>query len=320
MPSNDITNWLASRWPTSRIASSNQLRLAGVDHRVLTAAVRQGILVRVRRGVYVRRDLWLSLSVWERDRLRIEAHRIATGGTSVYSHVSAARLQGCSTWDSDERVHVTVPYSVSRASHSRDVMPHSLRLPDEDVAEIRLSSGVVALATTLERTVSDCARISELERAAVVGDHALRIGASLDGIRAAAERTGAVRGNRRIERLLPLLDPRAESPGETRTRLALAAAGLPPPELQFEIPTAEGLFRADFAWPDVMVILEFDGEAKYFDYRPTQTVLLEERRRENALVVEGWTLVRARWAELSVPGAIPAKVLGALDRARRRAG
>ncbi|MGN6405276.1 type IV toxin-antitoxin system AbiEi family antitoxin domain-containing protein [Sinomonas sp.] len=36
---------------------STQLKVAGVDHRALTAAVREGVLIRVRRGLYVRRDL-----------------------------------------------------------------------------------------------------------------------------------------------------------------------------------------------------------------------------------------------------------------------
>jgi hypothetical protein len=57
--------------------------------------------------------------------------------------------------------------------------------------------------------------------------------------------------------------------------------------LPFEITTAQGLFRADFAWPELMVILEFDGEAKCFDYGPTTSVLLDERRRETALHEEG---------------------------------
>ncbi|WP_420821082.1 type IV toxin-antitoxin system AbiEi family antitoxin domain-containing protein [Sinomonas gamaensis] len=73
-------NLLASRWPAGRIASSTQLKVAGVDHRALTAAVRDGVLIRVRRGVYVRRDVWQALAPWDRDRLRIEAHWLATGG------------------------------------------------------------------------------------------------------------------------------------------------------------------------------------------------------------------------------------------------
>ncbi|MEA5453611.1 hypothetical protein SPF06_02645 [Sinomonas sp. JGH33] len=316
----ELTTLLDTRWPALRVASTEQLNAAGLDERALAAAVRDRVLVRVRRGVYVRRTLWQSLTPWERDHLRIEAHWLAGRGSSVYSHVSAARLLGCSTWGVGPEIHVTVPYSVSRASHGRDVSPHRFALPDDDVVEVPLGLGQIARATSLERTVADCARTLDVERAAIVGDHALRLGASLEGIRAAADRTGASRGARRIERLSSLLDGRSESPGETRTRLALLAAGLPAPELQFEISTSAGRFRADFAWPDVLVILEFDGEAKYFDYRPTDAVLLAERRRENALVDEGWTLVRARWADLSIPGAIPAKVFAAFERARRLAG
>ncbi|MDQ4501702.1 type IV toxin-antitoxin system AbiEi family antitoxin domain-containing protein [Sinomonas sp. ASV322] len=320
MASHELTTLLDTRWPALRVASSEQLRVAGLDSRALAAAVRDRILVRIRRGVYVRRPLWQSLAPWERDQLRVEAHWLATGGSSVYSHVSAARLLGCSTWESGPAIHVTVPYSVSRASHGGDVAPHRFAVGDDDVVEVPLGWGQIARATSLDRTVADCARSLDIERAAVVGDHALRLGASLDGIRAAADRTGAIRGARRVERLVGLLDGRSESPGETRTRLALLAAGLPAPELQFEISTGEGRFRADFAWPDVLVILEFDGEAKYFDYRPTDVALRAERRRENAIVDEGWTLVRARWADLSIPGAIPAKVLAAFERARRLAG
>jgi very-short-patch-repair endonuclease len=177
----------------------------------------------------------------------------------------------------------------------------------------------MARSTSLERSVADVARILDPERGAIIGDHALRLGASLDGIRAAAERSGAARGARRVENLIGLLDDRSESPGETRTRFALAAAGLPTPVLQHRIETSEGQYRADFAWPELLVVLEFDGDAKYFDYRPTQEVLLAERRRELALVAEGWTVARVRWADLSVPRQVASTVLSAFERARRLA-
>lgn len=285
----------------------------------MAGAVRRGALVRVRRGVYARRDFWADLPQWEKERLSIEAHFLATGGSAVYSHVSAARLAGVATWDGGADVHVTVPYSVARTSHAADVVPHRLHLPDEDVLEIKLSSGRFARATSLERTVADCARVLDLERALVIGDHALRRGATVDGILAAAFRTGALRGQRRIERLAALVDGRSESAGETRTRLALLESGLPEPVLQHSISTAAGIFRADFAWPDLLVVLEFDGEAKYVDYRPTPEVLRDERIRENAMVEEGWTIARARWADLAIPGAIEGKVRAAFARARKLA-
>lgn len=315
----DLNGLLDVRWPEERLATRGHLDRAGIDPRVLADAVRRNVLVRVRRGVYARRHVWQALAPWERDRLRIEAHWLSTGGKAIYSHVSAARLRGCATWNAGEQVHVTVKHSVSRASHGVGVVPHRLHLPEEDVVDVPLGAGRIARATSLARAVGDCARILDTERAAIIGDHALRLGASLEGIRAAAERTGAVRGSRRIDRLLGLLDARSESPGETRTRLALLVGGLPRPVLQFEIPTAEGLFRADFAWPDLMVILEFDGEGKYVDYRPTDVALLAERRREIALVESGWTVVRVRWRDLSVSGSVVAKVEAAFERARRLA-
>lgn len=206
---------LAACWPSRQVASTEQLRIAGFDPRVLSAAVREGVLVRIRRGVYVRRDVWNALNPWDRDRLRIEAHWLATRGSSVYSHVSAARLLGCSTWNVGDSVHVTVPYSVARSSHGPDVVPHQFSLPETDVAEIPFGVGQIVRATSLDRTVADCARTLDIERAAITGDHALRLGASREGIRAAAERTGASRGTKRIERLLGLIDGRSESPGET---------------------------------------------------------------------------------------------------------
>ena len=44
--------------------------------------------------------------------------------------------------------------------------------------------------------------------------------------------------------------------------------------------------------------LEFDGKTKYFDYRPTGEVLFAERRREKALMEQGWTFIRIEWKDL----------------------
>ncbi|MDQ4488646.1 type IV toxin-antitoxin system AbiEi family antitoxin domain-containing protein [Sinomonas sp. ASV486] len=289
-----LTNFFDERWPDVTVASTRELAARGVDHRVLTEAVKRRELVRLRRGVYVRRTTWLSLKPLEQDRLRIEAHWLSTGGSAVYSHTSGARAHGLSTWDVGPKVHVTVPYSGSKTSHGVDVVAHSLPVPEVDLARVAIAPGRIATAVGVERTVADCARTLDIERAAIIGDSALRRGVTIERIRAAAERTRVVRGSRKVEDLLAVLDGRSESAGETRTRLALAAAGLPAPHLQYEIPTIHGLFRADFAWPDLLVILEFDGDSKYFDYRPTAEALLLERRREVALMEEGWTVVRTR--------------------------
>ncbi|WP_445184416.1 hypothetical protein ACTXG6_39475 [Pseudonocardia sp. Cha107L01] len=47
--------------------------------------------------------------------------------------------------------------------------------------------------------------------------------------------TPGARGCRRLQRVVQLADPRAESPRETRLRLGLVLAGLPPPTVQHRV-------------------------------------------------------------------------------------
>lgn len=317
MDASTLAALFEERWPHVTVASTRELAARGIDHRVLTQAVKRGQLVRLRRGVYVRRTAWSALPPWDQDRLRIEAHWLSTSGTAVYSHTSAARIHGLATWNAGPQVHVTVPYSGSTSSHGSDVRAHSLVVPDSDLVRVRLSPGRIAKVVGVDRAVADCARTLSLESAAIIGDSALQRGLTVERIRAAAERTGAMRGSRRVENVLAALDPRSESPGETRARLVLAAAGMPAPVLQHGIPTRHGVFRADFAWPDLLVILEFDGASKYLDYRPTSEALLLERQREVALMEVGWIVVRTRWPELMTPEVIIAKLEAAFVRARK---
>ena len=53
-----------------------------------------------------------------------------------------------------------------------------------------------------------------------------------------------------VRELLPLADPRADSPMESEARLVMIDGGLPMPELQYEVVDGRGkLRRLDFAWP-----------------------------------------------------------------------
>lgn len=70
------------------------------------------------------------------------------------------------------------------------------------------------------------------------------------------------RNSLRLDRVVALADPRAESPMETRMRLAFVLRGLRP-EVQYELRTASGLFvaRVDLAFPGAKLAVEYDGEA-----------------------------------------------------------
>ena len=307
---------IEARWPNRPVASTWQLLEAGIDDRLLTAAVRNGILLRLRRGAYVRSSYWSQIKPWERDDLRIRAHYEATGGTARYSHVSAARLHACRVWNCGPLVHVTTGYSNSGTSTGPDVKTHLFALDDSEVVTLQVADRREIYATSLERTVLDCARLLPLNEAAVIGDHALRKGADLPRMRQMLEQSDIKRGSRRAKTLLHSLDARSESAGERRTRLLLHAVGFECFEPQYELPTRAGLFRADFADPRRRVIIEFDGKGKYSDFKPTEEVLLAERARENALTEEGWVVLRLDWQHLASPADIKRRVLAATARAQ----
>lgn len=92
--------------------------------------------------------------------------------------------------------------------------------------------------------------------------------------------------------MLAFADGRAESPGESLSRVAIVRAGLPAPELQFEIHLPDGggwVATSDFAWPEHGVVGERDGREKYAaDPRRGRTaadVIMGEKDRD-ALIIE----------------------------------
>jgi very-short-patch-repair endonuclease len=89
-----------------------------------------------------------------------------------------------------------------------------------------------------------------------------------------------------------------------------------PPEPQFRVKTRVGSHRLDFAWEEEKLALEFDGKTKYFDYKPTDEVIFEERRREKALMEDGWRFIRIEWKDLFQEGTFKERILRAL-RSRR---
>ncbi|WP_458111647.1 endonuclease domain-containing protein [Arthrobacter sp. R1-13] len=198
-----------------------------------------------------------------------------------------------------------------------DVRTHRLPLDSSDLITLQTADGRDIQVTSMERTVLDCARILHLAAAAVIGDDALRKGADLASMRKKLEESPVKRGSVRAAAVLDALDARSESSGETRTRLLLHSFGFHSFVPQYEIPTSAGLFRADFAYPASRVVIEFDGRAKYGDYKPADQVLLAERRRENALTEEGWIFLRLDWQQLEDPWELRRRVQATFARVQK---
>jgi very-short-patch-repair endonuclease len=75
-----------------------------------------------------------------------------------------------------------------------------------------------------------------------------------------------------------------------------------------------GWHRLDFAWKAKKVALEFDGKVKYFEYKPTDEVVFQERRREKAFTEDGWHFIRVEWKDLFREEEFKNRILTALRR------
>jgi hypothetical protein len=280
----------------------------------LARLVRRGEWSRIRRGAY--RDGPRPEGPLARHRLAVAATLAAVHRTAVVSHQSAAVLHGFPLWEvALDRVHVT-----RRPPGWHDRSPtlcvHVARLRDEEVVQL---AGVPV--TDPVRTALDLARSQPFEVAVVSLDAALRRGlVTRDGLADRAFDIAGTRGSRAAARAIAFADGRSESVGESRSRVLLQRLGLPSPTLQHEITTTGGRFlgRADFAWEEQRVVGEFDGRVKYGRYRrpgeePGDAVF-REKRREDAIRDEGWTVVRWTWSDLADPNGLAGRLRRALDR------
>lgn len=290
---------------------------AGIGDRLLTRAVQRGMLLRLRRGAYIQAATWKALKPWEQSRLRLLAHILSTESRCHYSHFSAARLHQLAVWNCGEKIHLTSQFTPSGSSAASDVCHHHLPLDTVDLVRFTLRNRMRISVTSLERTVVDCARFGGFAQAVVIGDNALHKGADLAVMVGMVGKLGGARGVKKARRVLAALDGKSESAGESRTRLFLATLHIPQPVLQHRIRVHQIEYRADFAWPELKLILEFDGNFKYFDFRPTAEVLRDERRRENLLIERGWRFIRIEWDDLARVEQLRDRIYTAVAAAQR---
>ncbi len=96
------------------------------------------------------------------------------------------------------------------------------------------------------------------------------------------------RGNRRMRDAIPLLEPRTDSPMETRLRLLIVRAGLPRPVAGRDVVVdGEWLARPDLSYPALRIAIEFDGD----HHRTSRTQWQRDIGRRRALEDAGWLLI-----------------------------
>jgi hypothetical protein len=258
-------------------------RLAGYRPDEIRSAVGSGDWHRLRRGIYVPQPAWAAAAGDPRARhlLAAVAALAALRPGPVLSHSTAARFhQLVLPRGVDDVVRLTDPdqwrvgdgYRIAAAA-----------LPQEDVVD----TGPYRV-TGVARTLVDCARELPLADAVVALDAAIfRKRVCRRELTTAVLQQTHWSGIGGAARALGLADGRAESPLETRGRLAFLDAGLPRPELQVDLYGPRGFVARVDAWfEDAGVAVEFDGRIKYedpYEGRTPAEVAWEEKRREDRI-------------------------------------
>jgi len=288
------------------LITTAQCRELGLSRAELRSLLRGGELRPLCRGVYLL-DPHLADDA-EVEVLRLRAALLALGPESVVVLGSAAHFYGIEGLPLPRRPDVSRPRP-SRRAHRPEFAVHHLSLPPEHVVErdgLRL--------TTPLRTVVDLLYRLDRNHAVSVADSALRLGLLDADEWAEVRRLLPLRpGGGRAARWLALVDGRAESPLETRVRLACHDGGVAPDELQLPIHDEHGrlLGIADMAWKRQRLIAEADGASVHAQ----PEALLRDRRRQNDLANAGWTVLRFTWSDLGRSDYIAATVRQALMRA-----
>jgi len=296
-------------WPTAlHGAHLRRDVVAQAGRHRLAAAIADRAVTPLWAGVVVETSLLLD------PRTRAAAAQLTAGPRAVLSGTTAAFLHGCRSAAGHE-THLHVPYGCAVRGR-RGLIVHQGRWPDEDV---RVLDGLRLLA--LDRVVADLLCTlpwrGRSRDALAILDEALRhAGETSETFRKdVGERLARrhdPRGTRYAALLLDVGSGRVESPAESWMRMALIEAGVPIPEVNWQILTPDGreLHRLDMAWPGQRICLEYDGWESHAGREDADEARAAELRRH------GWIVVRAKGEDLSDP----ARLIGELRAAFARRG
>jgi hypothetical protein len=233
---------------------------------------------------HVFRDVWVHASVEDTTAMRVEAAKLVLGRDGFICGLTAAWIYGIDVQDRRGLlVWVGRPTGDWRRARP-GCLTRELTLDPTDLDRVDGS-----WVTTPLRTAFDCARWLSLTEAVVVADALAHAGLVTREELAEYVRTHRpLRGVVQADRVVALMEPLTESPMESRLRVLLITSGFPAPIAQYVVRDAHGDFvaRADFAYPQRRLIVEYDG-ALHWDQRR------EDDRRRDEIRALGWTVLVA---------------------------
>lgn len=260
----------------SGVISRAQALAAGISSDQLDRRLATGRWLLVHPRVYLAADRELT------DEARVRAAGLWASEPATVCGLAAAWWH--QLWpDAPSIVELTVP--VCRCLNPRP----GIRVRRRDLAEADRVGTRGLWVTDVPLTVLEAA-VALGSRGSELVDRALRRRVRFDALHRAYSRNLGRRGSSDAAKLLAAAADRAASAAERKAIALLRAAHLTGWLPHYHLAG----YELDLAFPQHQVAIEVDGWAWHHDFKAFQN----DRQRQNALVLAGWTVLRFTWHDL----------------------
>ena len=262
--------------------STRQLVATGVSERTIRRMSTDGSLMTVLPGVF-------RAPTWPMGRQQLMVAGCLRNSYAALAFTTAGQLHGLRKMF-DDRVHLLVPHGAS-PELSGLIVHRCRRIDSEDIVEI----GGGMRVTSVARTLFDVGGVVGHKRVVSALENALD--RKLVDINAISEVTLRLYhrrrpGSREIRSALMMRSAWSsalQSDLEVQVLDAIRRAGLPIPEIQYELSFEDGhIIRFDFAWPHVRIALEVDHSFWHVGSEESR----KDKRRDRQAAALGWRTLR----------------------------
>lgn len=274
----------------------------GWRRREIDAAVAEGRIRRTVRGVYV------DGHIPDSRRLRLQTVKLVIPDQAVACNETASWLLGVDTFKPSQRFLLEPTFLVPHGSSRIRAAGIRCRQANIESEDVTFTDGVHH--TTALRTTSDLLRRLYRPYALAAADGMARAGlVGTEEVQDFVARLKGYPGIVQARSLSHLVEPFAQSPGESWQRLRILDAGFPRPVAQLEVFGRDGeRYILDHAYPEVLIGAEFDG--REFHTSPLDVDHDQERRNELSAAY-GWRWSVARREDIFGVSTVFEEQLGA---------
>ncbi|GAA2131594.1 hypothetical protein [Actinomadura napierensis] len=262
---------------------------------------------------HVLHDVYVPASLDDCVRVRCDAASLVLPPTAVFCGVTAARLYGVPVPDTDARVHAAVPATASTVPRIRELKVHSYTITAEHLRNLH-GRRVISPERLFLELAASVRRIDLI----IAGDHMLRHRlCTRERLNKFLQDCYRRRGVRKARFAMPHLEPRSDSPAETRLRMLIVDANLPRPVANQDVFNDWGVWlaRPDLSYPAVKIAIEYEGLHHQQDHGQYS----HDIERDGRLIDDGWIVIRVNKDGLfRSPRIVVNRVRKALAQQRRR--